>query len=172
MKKIAIYGLIAAQVIVVAFLVFFFERFENYAEEIKVSTKIEYAYMEEAQIVGDIYVEYNINEIDKDISENVSDLKYNRPVYVVLQENENGIYEVTAISDKKLKAQDDRDVVLRAIYNYKDERTGKTYVRYGFEYIEDIEEYGSFQEKDELLVTVLVGKWGQQQIKTIEKVEE
>lgn len=171
MKKIAAYTLISLQVILVLVLVVLYERFEENADEIKVKTTIEYVFMEGEQLVGDIYVDYHINQIDKEKAEAIPDLKYNRPVYVTLVENEAGYYDVKTISEKKVRPTQPDEIVLRANYHFKDEH-GVAHVRYGFEYIEDIEQYGSFQEKDNLSVTILVGKWGQQKITSIEKRTE
>lgn len=170
MKKLAVYALIVAQISIILVLVFLYERFEGNAATIIVETKIEYGYMDDTQLRGNIYAEYNINHIDQEIAATLPEYKYNRPLFVTLRPNEAGIHEVIAVSNKKPKPAAN-EVVLRGNYQWKDD-DGNIYVLYGFELIEDIEQFGTFHEKDRLQVTVLVGKYGKQKISAIEKIGE
>lgn len=167
MKRISRYGLIAIQIIVIAVLVYQFEQMEKYAEEIKVTTKIDYVYYGGFVNNSDLYVEYDINKISRDAWNIDERLPYNRPVYVTLIKNDAGIHEVKTVTKKKPKQEDPDSVIVRANYSYDNDR-GERYVYYGFESIEDTERFGTFKEGDRLLVTVLLGKWGQQKVVNIE----
>lgn len=171
MKKFSLYVLVGLQVLTLIVLVILFESAENNGDKIKLVTKIDYGYKEGGILTGDIYVDYDINKVPKQIAEDMPDLNYSRPIYVSLKPNEQGIFEVNNISEKKIHELDPKEVVLNADYNYRDEH-GNVYVSYGFQIIESIEKYGNFKEKERIEVEVLIGKWGQQKITNITKINK
>lgn len=171
MKRMLMYLLILLQIVYVLTLVFIFENAEKNGTEITILTKkgngSDYMY----DSFQDLYVTYEINEIHKDYWEKDTEIDYNKTVYIVLKKNELGIDEVKYVSLKKQKSVSDEETVLAAQYNYRD-NVGSHHVRYGFEWLENADQFGSFSNKDQLKVTFLVGKFGQRKLVNIEKMTD
>lgn len=171
MKRLLFYIFLLLQIVLLVILTGIFENFNDQGDVITIKTKIPDYYMYDDGIVKrTLYTEYEISNIDADKWNNENEIDYNNRVYVLLEENEEGIFEVVAGSDEPLK-KEEHQVLVTAKYNYFDETRGFHSVRYEIEEIEEIEKYGSFRYDDQLLVTVLIGKWGQRQILNVEKVE-
>lgn len=166
MKRMIQYALIALQIVLMIVIVYQFENMEKYAEEINIVTKIDYMYYGGFAHNSDLYVDYDINKINEEAWSIDEPLHYNRPVYVTLVKNNEGIHEVKKVTKKKPKNQGPNDVITKANYHYDDK--GQRYVYYGFEFIPNTERFGTFREGEQLLVTVLLGKWGQQKVVKIE----
>lgn len=168
MKRIFNYTLLIVQIVFIAIIVYQFENIDKYGEKIILETKVEYIYDSDLIQNSDIYVDYLINKINEEQWEIDEEINFNRPVYVTLMKNEYNIHEVRMVTKKKPKNRDLNDVIIKANYNYEDS-TGYNYVSYGFEYLEDTGSFGNLKEGDDLIVTVLLGKWGQQKITEIER---
>jgi len=168
MKKIIGYMLLAVQIIFLVIIVSQFEHIDRTADEINIVTTVDYLYIGEFEQDSDLYVDYEINKINNEKWKIKEDLNYNRPVYVTLAANDAGIHEVKTVTEKKPKQREANEVVVKANYNYVDDK-GNYYVNYGFERLKNVNQYGSFRDGDDLLVTVLLGKWGQQKVVNIEK---
>lgn len=162
MKRLFKYMLLIVQIVFIAMIVCQFENIDKHGEKITLETKVEYIYY------SDLYVDYPINKINEEKWEIDEEINFNRPIYITLMKNEHEVHEVRMVTKKKPKNRDSNDVIIKANYNYKDSR-GYHYVSYGFEYLEDTERFDNFKEGDRLLVTVLLGKWGQQKVINIEK---
>lgn len=168
MKVIIRYALLILQIAFITVLVYQFENMEKYADEITVATKVEYIYYDDFEQSSDLYVDYNINKVVQDVWKIEEPLNYNRPVYVTLGKNKQGIHEVKSVMGKRPKQKNPNEVILKANYSNNDDK-GEHYVYYGFESIQHAERFGRFKEGDQLLVTVLLGRLGQQKVVHIEK---
>lgn len=171
MNRIAMYILVFLQIVFISVLVYHFENINKFGKEITILTKIDYTYFSGYSHLTDLYVTYDINEIPKQLWEKDEELDYNRPVYVVLTKNEHEIDEVNRVTLQKPKDVSPEKTVIKANYDYRDNR-GYHHVRYGFEWLENANQFGDFREGDRLQVTVLLGKWGQQKVVNIVKMDE
>lgn len=174
MKRILFYLFLFLQIILLLFLMFQFERGYDEAETIKLKTSVPDYYMDDdfynEVMGGTMYVDYEVSKIAADKWNNEETIDYNNRVYVLLEENDAGVFEVVTGSESQLTPTD-HQVMLSAYYHYYDEKLKVHYVRYGFEEINNIETYGSFSHDEQLLVTILIGKWGQRKIEHVEKLE-
>ena len=174
MKRILFFSILLIQIAAIFILTFQFESVEQTGKEMMIKTIFpdeELYYDPMMYIDGTSYVEYDINRISEEKWNNSESIAYNKLVYVLLEKNEEGIFEVVTASDQPIENISDAQVVLTANYSYHDKRDKYHYVLYGFERIKQIEKYGSFRRDDELLVTVVIGKWGQRKIIDVEKYD-
>lgn len=172
MKRILFYLLLAVQLIVLLFLTFQFEKIDEQGKMIKIHTiKPEYP-MYDFVFEDSMYVEYEINKIPQEKWNNSSTVDYNNRVYVLLKRDNNGIFQVEQASIDRLTTDKEEEVVVVGTYHYHDEALGYHYVSYGMEKIKNVEQFGEFRGNDQLLVTMLIGKWGQYKNIAIEKVME
>jgi len=173
MKKLLFYPVLLFQIIVLLFLMFQFEYGRTNSETLQLKTALPDYYMDDMYnhvMEGEVYVDFEINKIIPSNWDSEQSPEYNHRVYILLEENDAGIFEVVAGADYPLKA-DANQIVLSAFYHYYDTEYNLHFVRYGFEAINDIDKFGSFQRDDRLLVTVQIGKWGQREVTHVEKIE-
>lgn len=173
MQRIAFSILIVLQIIVIGALVFMFEQIDTTGKEIIVVSEDldeDFYYDGVNREVQHIYKRFNISYVPDDEWAITEELTYQDIVYVTLTKNAQNIHEVKNVSLKKPKTVEGDDVVIKARYDYHSEE-GNHQLMYGFEWIENVDQYGSFRELDQVKVTVLFGKFGQQKIKNVEKVE-
>lgn len=175
MKRMMFFGIVLIQIVVIAILTFQFEAVDRTGKEITIKTLTpddDLYYDPLMHIGGTLYVEYDINRITEEKWNNSEPIAYNNRVYVLLEKNDEGIFEVVSASNQPIKSVTNEQVVLSANYSYHDKADNYHYVLYGFEEIKQIEKYGSFRADEELLVTVLIGKWGQREIHHVQKYDE
>lgn len=172
MRKIAFFLLVILQIIIIGVLVMLFEQIDVTGEEITVVSieEEDYYYHGLNDPVQHIYKRYNISQVPKDKWNIDEELTYQDFVYVTLTKNEQNIHEIKSVSLEKPKAVDSDDVIVKAKYDYYDDK-GFHQLTYGFEFIEDVDRFGSFKEIDQIKVTILLGKLGQQKIKNVVKIE-
>ena len=143
MKRALFYTLLLFQVIVVLLVVVQYNLIDTYGEE-RTFITVPYPdeeyypddefYMEEEITDYDMYsFEFAINNIPKDKWEGKKDYNYRDRVYVLLQKNDSGIYEVVKATDKKITTSKENEVVLIGNNIYEDEND--YHVSYGFENI-------------------------------------
>lgn len=172
MKRILFYLILILQVIVIGFLTYQFEKIDQTGHQIKIQTLSPKYPVYGDFIEGDVFVEYDINKITEDRWENTLPIDYNTPVYVLLQEDKTGVYRVRHASTDKIEATKENEFVLKGTYHYHDPNRDIHYVNYGLEHIKKPDRFGTFKPRDELVVTILVGKWGQYKVVAIEKWKE
>lgn len=169
MKRIIGYILLILQIIFLAVVVFQLEAIEKDSEEIRLLTiQNDYFYDEEVFFMDDMYVEYDVNKIKPSAWKIEEELNTNHPLFVTLTQNNEGLHEVKMVTKKRPKQVETEDIVLKAKYSYKDDEADYYYVLYGFETLQNIEQFGTFKAKDQLRITFLIGKWNQYQVSAIE----
>lgn len=167
-KRIGRYTIIVIQILIIVVLVYQFEQIDKKGTQIKLETKIDFLSNNEFNKHTDISVEYDINKVSYDAWKITDEINYNAQVYVTLTKSKNGSYKVKEVTKEKGKQVEENDVTLRAAFAYKDEVDDYYYVYYGFEYLEAIERFGQFKQGDHLIVTISLGKLGQQKLTNIE----
>ena len=172
MKRILFYLIIMLQVIVIGFLTYQFEKIDRTGHQIKIQTLSPNFPVYGDFIDGDMYVEYDINKIQEDRWEDSLPLDYHTPVFVLLQEDKTGVFRVRHASTDKIEAKNDNEFVLKGTYHYYDQERDFHYVNYGLEHIKQADQFGTFKPRDELIVTILIGKWGQYKVVGIDKWNE
>lgn len=172
MKNIAFISFVVLQVIFITVLVILFEQIDHKGKEIIVVSVNEEDYYHYGldQPQQTLYKQYNISEVPEDKWEIDEVLKYQETVYVTLTRNEDNIHEIKRVTKKKPKSVDSGDVVILARYDFQNEN-GLHSVRYGFELLENVDQFGEFYDTDKVEVTILIGKLNQQKIKNIVKIE-
>lgn len=169
MKRIIGYTLLILQIIFLTVVVFQLEAIDKDSEEITLLTsQNDYFYDEEYFLMDDMYVEYDVNKVKVSAWEIEEELSANHPVFVTLTKNDEGLHEVKMVTKKKPKQVEAEEVVVKAKYGYKDDVAGYYYVTYGFESLQNVEEFGSFKMKEQLRITILIGKWNQYKLSDIE----
>lgn len=168
MKRTFFYMLLILQIAVIIFFIVQLEAIEKNGRQIEVVTVNDAMDMEDIPLTDSAYFEYKINRIPKNLWHEESEPDINKRVNVLLKQDEEGIYQVHAVSSKKISGTAEDEVMVSASYSYTDEN-GNYYVTYGFEEVDNIEQYGQFYWNDELKVTIVLGKWGQQKIVAMEK---
>jgi len=169
MRRFLFYFMIIGQIVVISFLTYQFEQIDKTGYEIRVQTlKPDFPVYGDF-IDGDMYVEYDINEISEEQWHISSSIDYNTPVYILLRADKNGVYRAHQASTNKLTANNQNEFVLKGTYQYHDTKRDIHYVNYGMERIKHADQFGIFRPDDELVVTLLIGKWGQHKVTAIEK---
>jgi len=169
MKRILFYILIVGQLVVILFLCFQFENIDQTGHVIKIQTSRPEFPVYGDYIDGDLYVEYEISKIAEDKWRETLPIDYNTRVYVLLEKDKTGIYRVQKASTKKIDAKQENEFVLLGRYQYHDTKHHEIYIHYGVEKIKHADQFGLFTPKDELVITLLIGKWGQHKVVSIEK---
>lgn len=168
MKRILFYTLISAQVIVILFLMYTFNQINTDGQEIKLQTiKPEYAIH---HFQDYLQIDYEINKIDKDVWEYEESMDYNDRIYALLESDDHGIYHVKKASTKRLATTLENEIVLVGTYEYENEQDHIYYVDFGLKTSDNLEQFNPIQKKS-LIVTLLIGKWGQHKIINIEKAD-
>src|SRR5699024_5241359 len=107
----------------------------------------------------------------KEQIESQQEFFYNEAVYILLTENDEGIYELTSISDKAFKQINDNQITFQSQYSYYNETDERHEFRVPFQLVKQIRDYGEFRLYDKLLVTIYKGFFGQYKITKVEKYE-
>lgn len=172
MKRILFYLIILLQVIVIVFLTYQFEKIDRTGYEIKIQTLSPEFPVYGDFIDGDMYVEYDINKIQADRWKTPIPIDYNTPVYVLLEKDKTGVFRVRHAATEKIETTKEDAYVLKGTYQYYDQDHDIHYVDYGLEHIKQADRFGTFKPRDELVITILIGKWGQYKVVGIDKWNE
>lgn len=172
MKRLLFYLVILLQLFVLLFLIFQFEKIDQTGHEVKIQTLSSDFPVYDDFIRSDLYVDYDINKIASDKWNDSLPSDYNSRVYVLLQKDKMNVYRTREASADKLEAKGEDEAVLVGTYQYYDVDRDVYYVNYGFEKIKGVDQFGRFKQTDQLIVTLLIGKWGQYKVINIEKWNE
>lgn len=168
MKRVLFYSLLFLQMIILLIVFFQFENFDGTkGEEIALKGKVEFVY--DVENGNQAYeVSYDLNRIEEEVWNITKDIPYNRRVYVTV-ERDTPLEKVTGVSLRKPKIDEEKEIVLQGKYQHQ-YTDGSYHVTYGFETL-PLESEGSFYKEGEgLTVHLLLGKWGQYNVKSIEEV--
>lgn len=164
MKKFFITIVITAQLLFIFFLVYQFETIDKHGQELILNAEIH-----QESSLDEIELKYEINSIALHDWYQTETPKYNEVIYVTLSQEEGHIYKVKNVTEKKPKKIAATDIILKAKYQYKNDK-GLDELYYGFERLELNLLDKSFNQGDEVEVTLLVGKYGQFKLDHIEKI--
>lgn len=167
MKGISRYMILVLQILIIIVLVYQFEGIDQHGRTIKLATKIDFLYENDFGDHTNVYVEYDINKITDEQWKISAEVDYKERLYVTLVENQDDVFVVKEVAKAKPNQKKEDEVIVQASFNYKDEVSDFYYLTYGFEYLEAIDKFGRFNEGDELVVTISLGKLGQQKITNI-----
>src|SRR5699024_10915096 len=114
MKRILFYILLLFQVSVVLLVVLQYNLIDIYGAEITLITQPweEEYYVNDIHAYQDYTIEFEINTFAKDkwVSKEVN---YQTPVFVLLKENQSGIYEIEKVTDKEIQTNKSKEIVLQ-----------------------------------------------------------
>ncbi len=165
MRRILFYTALLIQLVVITVFIFQFERIHVTGTEIQIVTKETDAYGEyDYPLYQDAFVEYDISVIPEEKWTGSTDMNYNEKIYVLLEKGDNHVYEVKEASDNRLETKNKGSIVIPAFYGYFDQQMNFHEVNYDFQYIRNIDRFGSFQYSDKLIVSLYVSQWGQYKI--------
>lgn len=169
MKRYLFYFVLLIQVLLIILLVVQNGLIDRYGKTVKLITE-KNDYIDNSFYEEDFYTEYEINKISKDQWKlaQAEDLAFNERVYVLLKEDEDGIYHVVEATDEQMTAEEN-EVVLIGMHPYYD---SGYHVDYGIETIKNYKQYGSLDPNKQWLVTLKVSPWHQKKIIAIENVNE
>lgn len=171
MKKRLFYSLLLVQLLCVASLIFVYEKIDTSGKEFTLQTKtLDYAPYGAYENM--LYVEYESNEIDEEIWTIEDSLGYGELLYVLFEEDDEGILQVQEVSLRNhWKKLDEREVVLKASYGHEDTTLKKHFVYYRLEEFNYPTEKEEVKRGDRLQVTWKMGKWEQFKLVDTKKIE-
>src|SRR5690625_2782767 len=162
MRTPLFYIVLFVQACIIIFFIFQLERIEQVGTEIRLVTLDERELHDyDYPFIDDAYLEYEITKVPKEKWSGPLNLNYSEKVYVLLQSDKDGVYHVEEASDAKLVETNNESVVIMGQYNYYDEQSEEYQINYNFQHIKDMERFGEFTYKDDLIVTLTISKWNQ-----------
>lgn len=169
MKEIKFYSFVAVQAVILFVFVGQYYLIDIYGDSFKVYVDAPYEYDFESYS-SDIYVEYSMTEITKSKWGIHEELSYNDRVYVMLEKNDQDIYEVKDVADHKLTAYNDEQVVLRAFYDY--DYLGKYHIDYRLQPVIDKKYFDHVDSKQPMIAHFKRAPWGQLKLIAIENISK
>src|SRR5690625_7369065 len=122
MKRILFYFLLLFQVSVVLLVVLQYNLIDKYGAEITLITQPweEEYYEDDILAYQDYTFEFEINTFAKDkwVGKEVN---YQTPVFVLLKENQSGIYELVNVTDKEIQSNKSKVIVIHGSSLYDSE---------------------------------------------------
>jgi len=164
MKRILFYFLLLFQVSVVLLVVLQYNLIDKYGAEITLITQPweEEYYEDDILAYQDYTFEFEINTFAKDkwVGKEVN---YQTPVFVLLKENQSGIYEIEKVTDKEIQTNKSKEIVLQGTNLYESE-ADFFHVDYGFETVnvknhQDL--FEDFKVSEQTEVTFKFAPWKQ-----------
>src|SRR5699024_1599798 len=148
-------------IIIIGTLIILFEQIDATGTELTIQTKA-FEYEPYLEYDSSLYVDYEINEINKENWTIDEELNYNTYMYVLLKKDSNGLFQVSevALQDNWSNMSDDT-VVLRASYGYYDTSSKTHFVNYHLEELYNVSQSEQLKQGDKLNVTWKIGIWGQ-----------
>lgn len=115
-----------------------------------------------------VTLRYEIEQIEESKWIGEKEHRYGEKVYVIVEEADNGTYQVVQGSAERLQVGANQ-VLLNGKYHYNDTYEGVIHVDYGLDryYIED-NTGADYEQSGEMTVTVAVAPWGQKKIVSLE----
>src|SRR5690625_4538520 len=117
MKRIAFYGITIIQAIVLIGLALQYYLIDPYGQTIAVEVDLSKNDFINYEIYTPIYMTYEINEISQTNWHIAEDISYNDIVYVLLEEDADGIYRVKEATTKKVDPSE-KQILLKGQYEY------------------------------------------------------
>ncbi|SEB10092.1 Uncharacterized membrane-anchored protein [Thalassobacillus cyri] len=166
MKRFAFYGVVLLQVLFLAGMSVSYYAMDAFGQTIKLET----APVDPRDIFYGDYVilNYEIEMIEeKKWSGEIPE--YGEAVYVLLEESENGLFQVVDASCDKMETKADQ-VRLKGKYQWHNEGQSVHQVTYGINryYVEENTGKQYEQQREEMVVEVVVAPWGQKKIVSLE----
>ena len=162
MKRFAFYIIVAAQVLFLAGMSVAYYAMDAFGETIQLKT----APIDPRDLFYGDYVilNYEIEAIEEGKWSGAVP-EYGEIVYVLLEEGENGLYQVAAASQEKLDPAAGQ-VRLKGKYQWHNDGRSEHMVTYGINRYHVEENTGEQyeQQRDDIIVEVVVAPWGQKKI--------
>ncbi|MFG6116214.1 GDYXXLXY domain-containing protein [Halobacillus sp. MO56] len=166
MKRFAFYGVVLLQVLFLAGMSVSYYAMDAFGQTIKLET----APVDPRDIFYGDYVILNY-EIEMIEEEKWSDEipEYGETVYVLLEESESGFFQVVEASSDKMEKNADQ-VRLKGKYQWHNQGQSVHQVTYGINryYVEENTGEQYEQQRDDMVVEVVVAPWGQKKIVSLE----
>jgi len=168
MNKRKFYTFVIAQVVILFVISGQYYFIDTYGTTFNVYIEESYNYSF-FQDDRDVYVEYEITEIPIRSWGINEPSTYNDLVYVRLEKNASGVFEVIDVADHKLYAYDNNQVILKAkyVYNYD----GKYHVDYRITNEINIDHFVDVSRKEKMVAHFKRAPWGQIKLINIENAE-
>lgn len=174
MKRLAFYGILLLQAAVILIIPLQYQLIDAYGETIKIAQakpdpELDYGYEADFSYPN-LYVEYEMNKINKDLWKDEKPKKSGTRVYVLLEKQADGLFTVVEASTKKLVKEKDQMLL---IGQYQHDYEGIYIVNYGIENINNYQDkYSNLNSKERLAVTIKVAPWNQYKIITVENIKQ
>mgnify|MGYP001499111811 CR=1 FL=1 len=114
-----------------------------------------------------LYIDYDINEIPEENWDISRDMDYQEKVYVVLRADEEGIYRLVRVTDKKPRLNGD-EFSLTGKFGYFNDHEKRYRIEYG---VEQLDWKGERPGGYKFLIHLEVAPWGQRTVSKIEPYE-
>ncbi|WP_028782000.1 GDYXXLXY domain-containing protein [Thalassobacillus devorans] len=165
MKRFAFYGVVLLQVLFLTGMSISYYAMDAFGQTIKLET----APVDPRDIFYGDYVilNYEIERIDEEKwSGGIPE--YGEAVYILLEESDNGVFQVVTASRDKMETEADQ-VRMRGKYQWHNEGQSVHQVTYGINryYVEENTGGKYEQQRDDMVVEVVVAPWGQKKIVSI-----
>lgn len=166
MKRFAFYGVVLLQVLFLAGMSVSYYAMDVFGQTIRLET----APVDPRDLFYGDYVilNYEIERIEKEKwSGEIPE--YGEAIYVLLEESESGVFQVVEASRDKMKTEADQ-VRLKGKYQWHNEGQSVHQVTYGINryYVEENTGEQYEQQRDDMVVEVVVAPWGQKKIVSLE----
>lgn len=163
-RRILFYVLLAVQIGVISILSWQYFLIDHYGETIKLVTDREnYLSYQSGDFQGDIFLTYEINTIDHQLWEVDEEPAYHDLIYVLLEEDDAGIFHVQKASTEGLQKADNQ-IVLMSKYQYPLFDYKQHQVQYGFEKLVDQELHKDLSSHVPMVVTIKIAPWKQMKV--------
>lgn len=168
MRKVFFYLFIVVQVVILLVMVGQYYLIESYGKSFKIFINEPYDYST-FNHRKDIYVEYDITEIAKEHWPINEQMSYNDRLYVKLEANTSGVFEVIDVAEHKLIPSSDQQVVLKANYVY--DHAGMFNVDYRLNNEININQFADVTRDEKVIAHFKLAPWGQIKLMTLENVK-
>lgn len=168
MKRILFPAVLILQIVILGILGLQYNLIDSYGQSFQVLTVHHQDYHPRGD--NQAYQNYDINYIPSSKWDGSGDLSYRTPIYVLLEPGEDGVYQVVAASEEKMKVNK-QQVLLRGNYSHYSKEKKEYTVYYGFEYIDNPKQYHIEHMNSKWKVSIQLAPWGQHKIIAIESVK-
>lgn len=165
MKNKMFYLLVLGQVVLLLILAGQYYLIDSYGATFKI-------YLDDSQdysFLGndrDVYVDYEIREIPQEKWGIEREISSRENVYVKLEVNKDGVFEVVDVADHKLTPYDTDQIILKAKYIY--DFSGRYFVEYGLQDKIPVDYFVDVARDKPIVASFQRAPWGQVKLIKIE----
>jgi hypothetical protein len=158
--------LLVFQVAVISLIAIQYALIGKYGETVEVLQKSPDPDMYDYQDDG-LYIDYEINYIPKNKWDLPKNIKHNEKVFVLLEANNDGLYEPVKATGKSVNTKGNQIVLSGKYQEYASEPNRKR-VDYGIEHIRK-NQYSKLDQQKQWIITLQIAPWGQKKIVDIKE---